>query len=63
MAGHAAARGQDALGGMHAVDVLRAGLDAHQDDLAARLLAASASSEEKTISPAAAPGEAGRPVA
>ena len=34
MAGHAAARGQDAGGGMHAVDVLGAGLDAHQDDLA-----------------------------
>ena len=32
VAGHAAARGQDALGGVHAVDVLGAGLDAHQDD-------------------------------
>ena len=38
VAGHAAARGQDALGGVHAVDVLRAGLDAHQDDLAPLLL-------------------------
>ena len=37
MAGHAAARGEDALGGMHAVNVLRAGLDAHQNDLAAFL--------------------------
>ena len=35
MRGHAAARGQDALGGVHAVDVLGRGLDAHQDDLAA----------------------------
>ena len=34
MAGHAAARGEDAFGGMHAVDVLGAGLDAHQDRLA-----------------------------
>ena len=31
VAGHAAARGQDAAGGVHAVDVLRAGLDPHQD--------------------------------
>ena len=31
VAGHAAARGQDAGGGVHAVDVLRAGLDPHQD--------------------------------
>ena len=31
VAGHAAARGQDALGGVHAVDVLGRGLDAHQD--------------------------------
>ena len=34
--GHAAARGQDAFGGMHAVDVLGAGLDAHQDDACGR---------------------------
>ena len=32
VAGHAAARGQDAAGGVHAVDVLGAGLDADQDD-------------------------------
>ena len=32
VAGHAAAGGQDALGGVHAVDVLGAGLDADQDD-------------------------------
>ena len=31
VAGHAAARGQDALGGVHAVDVLGRGLDPHQD--------------------------------
>ena len=31
--GHAAARGEDALGGVHAVDVLGRGLDAHQDDV------------------------------
>ncbi len=32
--GHAAARGEDALGGVHAVDVLGRGLDPHQDDAA-----------------------------
>ena len=31
--GHAAAGGQDALGGVHALDVFRRGLQAHQDDL------------------------------
>src|SRR3546814_5528920 len=31
MAGHAAAGGQDALGRVHAVDALGAGLDPHQD--------------------------------
>ena len=62
--GHAAARRQDALGGVHAVNVLGRGLDAHQDDLAGpALLSVSASSAENTISPEAAPGEAGRPVA
>jgi hypothetical protein len=35
VAGHAAARGQDALGGVHAVDVLGARLDADEDDLLA----------------------------
>ena len=35
MRGHAAARGEDAFGGVHAVDVLRRGLDPHQDDLLA----------------------------
>ena len=35
--GHAAAGGQDALGGMHAVDIFGRGFDAHQDDLAADL--------------------------
>ena len=33
--GHAAAGGQNAFGGVHAVNVFRAGLDPHQDDLAA----------------------------
>ena len=33
--GHAAARGQNAFGGVHAVNVFRAGLDPHQNDLAA----------------------------
>ena len=32
MAGHAAAGGDDALGGVHAVDVFGAGLDADEDD-------------------------------
>ena len=34
--GHAAAGRQDAFGGVHAVDVLRRGLDAHEDHLSAR---------------------------
>ena len=38
MGGHAAARGQNALGGVHAVDILGRGLHAHQNDLAARVL-------------------------
>ncbi|CEG08892.1 hypothetical protein BN961_02312 [Afipia felis] len=33
--GHAAARGEDALGGVHAVNVFRRRFDAHQHDLAA----------------------------
>ncbi len=33
--GHAAARGQNAFGRVHAVNVFRAGLDPHQNDLAA----------------------------
>jgi hypothetical protein len=61
--GHAAARRQDALGRVHAVDVLGRGLDAHEDDALPCAFRFSASSEENTISPAAAPGEAGRPVA
>ena len=62
--GHAAARGQNALGRVHAVDVFGAGLDAHQDHPPAlAALSASASSAVNTISPDAAPGEAGRPVA
>jgi hypothetical protein len=32
VAGHAAARGQDAGGGVHAVDVFRTGLDPHEND-------------------------------
>ena len=64
MRGHAAARGEDALGRVHAVDVLGARLDAHENDLACPCaLSFSASSAENTISPEAAPGEAGRPVA
>ncbi len=38
VAGHTAARGDNAFCRMHAVDVLRRGLDAHKDGLAARLL-------------------------
>ena len=34
--GHAAARGENAFRGVHAVDVFRARLDAHENDLAAR---------------------------
>ena len=37
VAGHAAARGDDAPGGMHAADVLGAGFLAHQDDGVAQL--------------------------
>ena len=52
MGGHAAAGGEDAFGGMHAVDILGGRLDPHQDDGAAlRPSAFSASSESKTISP------------
>ncbi len=62
MRGHAAAGGENAFGGMHAVDVLGARLDAHQDDLRGPALSAfSASSGSKTIAPDAAPGDAGRP--
>ena len=47
---------------MHAVDVLRAGLDADQDHLRAlRLRASRPRRRSNTISPVAAPGEAGRP--
>ena len=50
--------------GVHAVDVLGARLDAHQDRPARPCdFISSASSEENTTSPDAAPGEAGRPVA
>ncbi|MCY1233682.1 hypothetical protein D9M72_462340 [compost metagenome] len=38
MAGHATARRQDAFGGVHAVNVFRAGFDAHENDLAAFLV-------------------------
>ena len=38
MRGHAAACGEDAFRGMHAVNVFRTGLDPHQNDLAALLL-------------------------
>ena len=38
VAGHAAAGGEDALGRVHAVDVLGAGLDADEDHLLSRLL-------------------------
>ena len=43
VAGHAAARGQDADGRVHAVDVLRAGLGAHEDDVSPLPSALSAS--------------------
>ena len=38
VAGHAAARGENPFGGMHAVNVFRARLDAHQDHRAALAL-------------------------
>ena len=38
MRGHAAADGQDALGDLHALDVLGRGLQADQDDLLAPLM-------------------------
>jgi len=49
MAGHAAARGQDALGGVHAVNVFRAGLDPAEDHFLAGLRMLSALSAWKTI--------------
>jgi hypothetical protein len=55
VAGHAAARGEDAFGGVHAVNVLGAGLDPHQNDLAARLGGLHGFSDVNTISPVAAP--------
>ena len=48
----------------HAVDVFRAGLAAHEDDVLAALVAASAaSSAVKYTLPTAAPGDAARPLA
>ena len=62
--GHAAARRQDAFGGVHAVNVFGRRLDPHQNDLAALGLELRGFiGGENTISPQAAPGEAGRPVA
>ena len=62
--GHAAADGEDALGGLHALDVLGRGLQTDQDHLLAPLAAHSlASSAVKTTLPQAAPGEAARAVA
>ena len=58
MAGHAAARGEDALRRMHAVNVFGAGFGAHQDDVMASAASFSASSAVKRASPVAAPGEA-----
>ncbi len=57
--GHAAAHGQDALSSVHALDVLRRGLQADQDHLLASAHSL-ASSAEKTTLPQAAPGEAAR---
>ena len=61
VAGHAAAGRQDALGGVHAVDVL--GLVSTRQRMTVSPAAAcfSASSAVNTILPEAAPGEAGRP--
>jgi hypothetical protein len=47
---------------VHAVNVFRAGFDPHQNAVAPRRSGFSAAaSEVNTISPVAAPGEAGRP--
>ena len=61
VAGHAAARGEDAGRRVHAVDVL--GLVSVRTRITSRpgAFSASASSASNTISPEAAPGEAGRP--
>ena len=53
---------RDADRGVHAVDVLGARLGAHQDDLAPARALGLGISAVKTISPDAAPGEAGRPL-
>ena len=54
---------QDALGGNHALQVVRVGLPTDQDDLVALGGTRDASSLENTTSPTAAPGLALRPVA
>ena len=64
VADQAAAGGQDALGGDHAVHVLRGGLVAAQDDpLAARRRPRRRRRREDDLGPTAAPGEAARPLA
>ena len=63
VAGHAAARGEDALGHFHAVDVVRHGFFADQDDGRRLRPISTASSAVNTMVPTAAPGEAGSPVA
>jgi len=61
MRGHAAARREDAFGGVHAVDVLRDVSTRTRMTFLPSALSFAASSELNTISPEAAPGDAGRP--
>ena len=61
VAGHAAPAGEDAPGGVHAVDVLGAGLGAEQDDRLAAVGAVLGLVGVNTTLPQAAPGDAGRP--
>ncbi len=60
--GHAAADGQDALGGLHALDVLGRGLQADEDDLLAPLMPLLGVLGGEHDRPQAAPGEAARPL-
>ena len=63
VAGHAAARSQNALGDFHAVNIVRLRFGANQNHRARFRDLTTASSAVNTITPTAAPGDAGSPVA